>query len=83
MRRYAAESHPRARARDAGRFEDEILPLFPLGAKRRARRPLRHDDSIRDDQSPQKLAKLRPYFEKPDGVVTVGNACGSRTEPGP
>ena len=28
-------------------------------------------DSIRDDQSPEKLAKLRPHFEKPDGVVTV------------
>lgn len=73
---YAAESHRRAaRARDAGRFEDEILPLFPLGAKEGATSVL-HDDSIRDDQSPEKLAKLRPYFEKPDGVVTVGNACG-------
>ena len=73
---YAAESHRRAaQARDAGRFEDEILPLFPLGAKEGATSVL-HDDSIRDDQSPEKLAKLRPYFEKPDGVVTVGNACG-------
>ena len=35
-----------------------------------------HDDGIRDDQTPQSLAKLKPYFEKPDGIVTVGNACG-------
>ncbi|MEO0651869.1 MAG: thiolase family protein, partial [Planctomycetota bacterium] len=28
------------------------------------------------DQSIEALAKLRPYFEKPDGQVTVGNACG-------
>jgi len=31
---------------------------------------------VRADQSLERLAKLRPYFEKPDGVVTVGNACG-------
>lgn len=73
---YAAQSHQRARkARDEGRFEAEIMPHFPLGAKRDATSVI-HDDSIRDDQTPEKLAKLRPYFEKPDGVVTVGNACG-------
>jgi acetyl-CoA acetyltransferase family protein len=48
---------------------------MPLGA-RAGDSSLIHDDSIRDGQSPAKLAKLRPYFEKPDGVVTVGNACG-------
>ena len=31
---------------------------------------------MREDQSVESLAKLKPYFEKPDGVVTVGNACG-------
>ncbi|MEM6567245.1 MAG: thiolase family protein [Planctomycetota bacterium] len=73
---FAAESHRRAaKARDAGRFQREIVPILPLGA-REGQSSLLHDDSIRDDQSPEKLAKLRPYFEKPDGVVTVGNACG-------
>lgn len=73
---YAAQSHNRAaRARDRGRFEGEILPVMPLGA-RTGESSLIHDDSIRDGQSPAKLSKLRPYFEKPDGVVTVGNACG-------
>ena len=73
---YAAMSHRRAaKARDAGRFEPEIVPVFPLGAREGATSVI-HDDSIRDDQTPKKLAKLRPYFEKPDGVVTVGNACG-------
>jgi acetyl-CoA acetyltransferase family protein len=37
---------------------------------------LDHDDSIRDEQTLEALAKLRPYFEKPDGRVTVGNSCG-------
>lgn len=74
--RYALASHQRAaRARDRGRFEREIVPLLPLGAKR-GQDAVLHDDSIRDDLTLEKLGRLRPYFEKPDGVVTVGNACG-------
>ncbi len=70
---YAMHSHQRAeKARDAGRFAREIAPHMPLGAKAR----LEHDDGIRDGQSMEALGKLRPYFEKPDGIVTVGNACG-------
>ncbi|MDG1499689.1 MAG: thiolase family protein [Planctomycetota bacterium] len=73
---YAAESHTRAAAaRDAGRFAKEIMPYFPMGASKK-QKALAADDSIRDGQSVEALAKLRPYFEKPDGVVTVGNACG-------
>ena len=74
--RYALESHERARqARDEGRFDQEIVPVVPLGAKP-GTASLRQDDGIRDDQSLEALAKLKPYFEKPDGIVTVGNACG-------
>ena len=73
---YAAESHARAeRARDAGRFQREIVPVLPLGSRPGAS-ALEHDDSIRDGQTVDKLAKLKPYFEKPDGIVTVGNSCG-------
>jgi acetyl-CoA C-acetyltransferase/acetyl-CoA acyltransferase len=71
---YALESHRRAaHAREAGRFARESTPYLPLGGKKGA---LEDDDGIRDDQSMERLAKLRPYFEKPDGVVTVGNSCG-------
>jgi acetyl-CoA C-acetyltransferase/acetyl-CoA acyltransferase len=74
--RYAAESHTRARiARDRGRFLREIMPHLPLGAPR-GTYSIKADDGIREDQSADRLAKLRPYFEKPDGIVTVGNACG-------
>lgn len=70
---YALKSHMRAAAaRDEGRFEDEIAPHLPLGSDGPS---LKSDDGIRADQSREALAKLRPYFEKPDGVVTVGNAC--------
>lgn len=73
---FAAESHNRAEAaRDAGRFQREITAYMPLGARDGAR-AIKHDDGIRDGQTPAAMAKLRPYFEKPDGVVTVGNACG-------
>lgn len=74
--RFALESHQRARAaRDSGRLAKEIHPHLPLGAKP-GQGALLHDDGIRDDQSLEALGKLKPYFEKPDGVVTVGNACG-------
>lgn len=74
--RYALQSHQRAKAaRDAGRFVREIVPHLPLGARDGAR-ALEHDDSIRDEQTLAGLAKLGPYFEKPDGRVTVGNSCG-------
>ncbi len=73
---YATESHTRAAAaRNAGRFSEELMPYFPQGASK-TQKALLADDSIRDGQSVEALGKLRPYFEKPDGVVTVGNACG-------
>ena len=73
---FAAESHNRAEAaREAGRMEREVMPYLAKDAKPKAK-ALVADDGIRDGQSVTALAKLRPYFEKPDGVVTVGNACG-------
>jgi len=70
----ALESHSRAeRARANGRFAREIAPVMPLGARDGAQSVLA-DDGIREGQSLEALAKLKPYFEKPDGVVTVGNS---------
>jgi acetyl-CoA acyltransferase len=61
------------RARANGRFAREIAPVLPLGARDGAQSVLA-DDGIREGQSLEALAKLKPYFEKPDGVVTVGNS---------
>lgn len=73
---FALRSHKRAAAaRDSGRMAREILPHLGYGA-RPGKPALLADDGVRDDQSLEALAKLRPYFEKPDGQVTVGNACG-------
>jgi acetyl-CoA C-acetyltransferase/acetyl-CoA acyltransferase len=73
---FACMSHARAkRARDAGRLAREIVPHLPLGAKLGSHAVV-SDDGIRDQQTVEQLAKLKPYFEKPDGRVTVGNSCG-------
>jgi acetyl-CoA C-acetyltransferase/acetyl-CoA acyltransferase len=66
---YALESHRRAvAAQQAGRFEEEIVPV-PVGASE-----LKKDIGPRPDQSLEALAKLKPYF-KEGGTVTVGNSC--------
>lgn len=73
---FALESHRRAaKATESGRLAQEMVPHLPI-AKKGGETSLDHDDGVRGDQSLDALGKLRPYFEKPDGIVTVGNACG-------
>jgi len=73
---FALESHRRAnKAQIRGRLAKETVPHLPLGAKDGST-ALADDDGVRENQSMEALAKLGPYFEKPDGVVTVGNSCG-------
>jgi len=63
---WAARSHARAAAaQDAGRFDDEIVPVGDLAA----------DESIRRDTTVEKLASLKPVFD-PEGSTTAGNAPG-------
>jgi acetyl-CoA C-acetyltransferase/acetyl-CoA acyltransferase len=70
---FANESHHKAvTATKEGKFEDEILPLV-YGPKRD--KLLREDVGPRSDSTVEGLAKMRPYFEKKSGSVTVGNSC--------
>jgi acetyl-CoA C-acetyltransferase len=63
---WAYRSHQRAAAaQDAGRFDDEIVPVGEVAA----------DESIRRDTTLEKLSTLRPVFD-PDGTTTAGNAPG-------
>ena len=63
---WAFRSHQRAvAAQDAGRFEDELVPVGELDA----------DESPRRDTSLEKLASLKPVFDT-DGTTTAGNAPG-------
>ena len=68
----AVESHKRAAAAIAeGRFKDQILPI-ELKVKGGVQM-FDTDESVRPDTSLEKLAKLRPVFDK-QGTVTAGNA---------
>ena len=71
---FAAESHRRAAAaRAEGRFDEQIVPV-PVKVKR-ATLEFTRDEHIREDASPEAMAKLPTVF-KPDGTVTAGNASG-------
>ncbi len=72
---FAVESQRRAaRAREAGVFDAEILPITMPAAKKGAPDDvLMHDEGIRADTTLEALAKLKPVFRK-EGTVTAGNA---------
>jgi acetyl-CoA acyltransferase len=66
---FAACSHQRAAAAiAAGRFDDEVVPVQTPDGKW-----VHADGLVRADTSVEKLAKLRPVFDK-DGTLTAGNS---------
>ncbi|MFF6875926.1 thiolase family protein [Streptomyces sp. NPDC012474] len=66
---FALRSHQRAAlARKNGHFDDELLPVErPDGVV------VDTDECVREDTSPEKLARLKPVFRN-GGTVTAGNA---------
>jgi acetyl-CoA C-acetyltransferase len=69
---YAAMSHQRAAAAwDAGKFDDELVPV-PVPQRKGEPVMFAKDEGFRADATPESLALLKP-IEK-DGVVTAGNA---------
>jgi acetyl-CoA C-acetyltransferase len=70
---FAYNSHRKAaEAINAGRFQDEILPVA-IPQKKGDPIIFAIDEPVRFDASLASLAKLRPAFKK-DGTVTAGNA---------
>ena len=70
---FALQSHRRAvAAMDAGRFAEEIVPVFAPPYKQ----AVMEDVGPRRTQSLEALAKLKPYFDRRNGTVTAGNSCG-------
>lgn len=70
---FAVRSHQRAvAATKEGRLREEITPVFlpPKFTK-----VVADDVGPRDGQSLEQLAKLKPFFDKKYGSITVGNAC--------
>jgi 3-oxoadipyl-CoA thiolase len=71
---FAAESQLRAqKAMDAGRFENEMVPVVYTD-KKGNKTIIDRDEHPRPGTTSEKLAKLKPLFK--DGTVTAGNASG-------
>lgn len=73
--KFSARSQARAAAAvEAGKFEDEIIPVE---IPQRKGDPIIFavDEYIKASSTEEKLGKLRPAFKK-DGSVTAGNASG-------
>lgn len=64
---FAAESHRKALAARAA-LDREIEPVPVEG------RSIESDNGIRNDSTPERLARLRPIFDKQTGSVTAGNS---------
>ncbi|HET7827234.1 MAG TPA: acetyl-CoA C-acyltransferase FadI [Anaeromyxobacter sp.] len=69
---FAARSHARASAAwTSGKFDAEVMhvPVPPRYDRVSAR-----DNIVRNDTTPEALAKLKPVFDRKYGSITAGNA---------
>jgi len=67
---FSLRSHQRAVAARE-KLREEIVPVYvPPGYE-----PVRDDVGPREGQTLEALAKLKPYFDRRNGSVTVGNSC--------
>lgn len=66
---FALRSHERAhQGIEDGRLKNEIAPLYLDSG------PVEHDNGIRTDSTPEKMAALKPVFDRRHGSVTAGNS---------
>jgi acetyl-CoA C-acetyltransferase len=74
---FSVRSHQKATAAvEAGRFDDEIVPVTVPG--RKGDTVVQRDEHIRPDSSLETLARLKPVLGRsdPEATVTAGNASG-------
>ena len=70
MDAFAARSHQRVlAAQRAGVFAREVIPLYDRDGSLYAA-----DDGVREDSTPENLARLKPFFDRKYGNVTAGNS---------
>lgn len=70
MDEFACESHMKlAAAMDNGHFNHELTTIYDSKQNFYA-----EDDGLRRDSSVEKLAKLKPFFDRKFGMVTPGNS---------
>jgi acetyl-CoA C-acetyltransferase len=70
MDSYAVRSHTQLASAHKDGYLDEIEPLYDTRGN-----IYDHDDGVRPDTTMEKLAALRPVFDKPLGNVTAGNSA--------
>ncbi|WP_163131814.1 acetyl-CoA C-acyltransferase FadI [Agarivorans sp. Alg241-V36] len=69
--KLAARSHRLAhQAWEEGKLDDEVMTAYPEPFKTSISR----DNNVRGDSSEEKLAKLKPVFDRKHGSVTAANA---------
>ncbi|WP_024954700.1 thiolase family protein [Sulfurospirillum arcachonense] len=69
---FSLLSHQKAKkARENGIFTDEILPIIYDDKKGLM---LDYDDGVRDTLTIESLKKLKPFFDRRSGTITVGNS---------
>jgi acetyl-CoA C-acetyltransferase len=67
---FSARSHARVlAAQRAGHFDGEVMPLYDGKGNVYAK-----DDGVREDSTPENLARLKPFFDRKYGNVTAGNS---------
>jgi len=70
MDSFAVQSHQRLAAAQENGLLDEIEALYDRNGH-----VYLHDDGVRKDSSIERLAKLRPVFDRDFGNVTAGNSA--------
>jgi len=69
---FSLESHQKAaKAKESGRFAKESMAVV---YDEQTGKYLDFDDGIREGQTLEKLAHLRPFFDRKNGTVTAGNS---------
>jgi len=70
---FANQSHAKTiKAQKEGKFDDEIIPIT---VGKNLDKIIKNDIGPRESSTVEKLGKLKPYFDRKTGSVTVGNAC--------
>ena len=70
---FSLRSHQKAEAAMInGNFKEEIIPVFNNDEKNSLM--IEEDEGVRKGQTLEALAKMKPYFEKVTGTVTVANS---------
>lgn len=68
---FALESHKRVQGAQE-KLREEIVPVW---VPPKYEKVIERDNGVRENITLEDLAKLRPYFDRYSGTVTVGNAC--------